>query len=230
MTYVSWSVLYEGSTDSSYFDVLIPRLMEELVLADGVGHVTVPAAPSIRLGTRGRSVDEVAAEVCASIDAFYLVFIHADVGGRALAERLPQRSEAYCEAFEARCNFPRTRCVVVAPRHETEAWVLIDAGAVAGVLGFSNVESLGLPRTTAEAERLTDPKATLLNVVSRVRGRRSQVLPEQIFPAIAQRQDILMLRRSASFQAFESRLREALISLGCIRRRRPNNRRRRQQQ
>ena len=35
MTYVSWGVMYEGPSDRVYFDVLIPRLMEDIVLSCG---------------------------------------------------------------------------------------------------------------------------------------------------------------------------------------------------
>jgi hypothetical protein len=82
MTYVSWATFYEGPTDQAYFELLIPRVMEDIIMLHGIRHSTIPPAPAVRL--RRGQVDEVAREACAARAAFYLVFIHADTGGRAL--------------------------------------------------------------------------------------------------------------------------------------------------
>jgi hypothetical protein len=60
MTYVSWGVMYEGPSDRVYFDVLIPRLMEEIVLSYGTRSSTIPDFPAVVLG-RG-TVKDVALE------------------------------------------------------------------------------------------------------------------------------------------------------------------------
>jgi hypothetical protein len=52
VTYVSWGVMYEGPSDRVYFDVLIPRLMEEIVLSCGTRSSTIPDFPAVVL-TRG---------------------------------------------------------------------------------------------------------------------------------------------------------------------------------
>jgi len=214
MTYVAWAVLYEGETDAAYYNVLIPRLMEALALA-GTKLPNIPAGPAIRLKRAG--TEDVAREACGAQDAFYLVFIHADTGGRALAQALDQRGTAYCEAMQRRCNWPTDRCIVIAPRHETEAWVLADPEAVKSTLGYTGSPgSIGLPANATEAERVVDPKATLQQAVARVRGRRRAVDLAQVLPAIAQRQELGELRRSASFRAFEERVRVALNDLGCL--------------
>ena len=82
MTYLSWAVLYGGDTDAAYLDLLIPRLMEEIIMVRGVRHSDIPAAPALRL--RRAAVDKVAQEACQAQNAFCLVFIHADTGGRNL--------------------------------------------------------------------------------------------------------------------------------------------------
>ena len=215
MTYLSWAVLYEGSSDQAYFDVLIPRVMEELVIRDGVRNSTIPSSPSVRL--RRGSVAETAEEACAARQAFHIAFIHADTGGRNLEAGMERRSVAYCEAMHAVCEWPPARCVSISPRHETEAWVLADPGAVVSALGFhGSATSIGLPANATEAERLVDPKAVLLTAVREVRGRRSSFNVSQIFPAIAQQQSFISLRESASFVRFEAALRGALADLGCV--------------
>lgn len=216
MTYVAWAALYEGPTDQAYFEVLIPRLMEDIIMLRGIGHSTIPPVPAVRL--RRGMADNVAKEACAARDAFHLVFIHADTGGRAIEAELERRSIRYCEAMRALCNWPPARCITISPRHETEAWVLADPSAVTGALGYLGTpSSIGLPSDANEAERITDPKAILAAAVSRVRGRRRPFDVKQIFPAIAQRQTQANLRRAGSFAAFEADLCAALTDLGCIR-------------
>jgi Domain of unknown function (DUF4276) len=218
MTYVSWATFHEGPSDALYFDVLLPRLIEDIITREGVRHSDIPSNPAARLGIRGRSIDQVAAEACANKNAFEIVFIHADTGGRALEANLAARADSYCARMSALCDWPPRRCVTVTPRHETEAWILSDPGAVTDALGYrgSHVE-IGLPANASEAEKLLDPKATLASAIMQVVGnRRRNSGVDKLFPAIARQQDIQMLRHSRSFQAFEGQLRNALISLGCI--------------
>lgn len=215
MTYVAWAAVYEGGTDEVYFELLIPRIMEEIVRLHGTRSSTIPTAPAVRLH-RG-TVEKVAQEVCAARDAFHLVFIHADTGGRAMESDSDRRSIRYCEAMHAVCEWPPARCIVISPRHETEAWMLADPFAVTGAFGYTGPpNSIGLPVNASDAERLENPKETLAAAMIQVRGRRRRPDIRQIIPAIAQRQSLDNLRRSRSFTSFEASLRVALGDLGCI--------------
>lgn len=217
MTYVSWSAFYEGPTDESYFDILLPRVMESLVMQYGIRNVTIPDFPAVKLGKNGREVEAVAAEACSESDAFHLVFIHADTGGRALSATIDNRSAAYRVKMNELCDWPLERCIVIAPRHETEAWMLADPDAVKNSLGYSGSHNdLALPANAVEAERLVDPKQTLEAAMRTVRGRRRTLHIQQIIPAIAQRQSLNSLRAAQSFRQFESELSDALVSIGCI--------------
>lgn len=215
MTYVSWAALYEGATDQAYFELLIPRVMEDMIMLRGTRHSTIPPAPAVRL--RRGTVDRVAQEACTARDAFHLVFFHADTGGRALEADMAERSARYCEAMHAVCNWPLVRCVTISPRHETEAWILADPQAVTAALGYlGSPDSIGLPGDANQAERLSDPKAVLAEAMVQVRGRSRRLDVKQIFPAIAQRQSLAKLRQARSFAAFEASLLAALADLGCI--------------
>lgn len=215
MTYVGWAALYEGTSDAAYFEVLLPRVMNDLALTRGTRHSTIPDSPAILL-TRA-DVDTVAEEACNAVDAFHLVFIHADTGGRAQAEGIAARSIAYCEAMNARCGWPPARCITIEPCHETEAWLLCDPDAVTGALGFrGNAADVGLPANANAAERIADPKAVLKEAVVTIRGRRRSESTSALYPAIAQRQSLAALRASRSFRAFEDRLVAAMRDLGCL--------------
>jgi hypothetical protein len=215
MTYVSWGVMYEGPSDRVYFDVLIPRLMEEIVLSYGTRSSTIPDFPAVVLG-RG-TVKDVALEACEAKDAMHLCFIHSDIGGRNLELTLDARSVSYCECMQDLCDWPSARCIAISPRKETEAWILTDGSAVTSALGYRDTpESIGLPATAREAEALADPKATLAQAIRRVRGSRRPIRGEDLYPAIAQRQSFNELRRSRSFADFERRLKVGLADIGCL--------------
>lgn len=94
--YLAYALFCEGSSDYSYFEVLLPRVIESTVLRGGRVTVDVPERPAVRLGRRGRTVGEVAAEACDRRGAFHVVFVHADTGGRGQLARVGHRSSAYC--------------------------------------------------------------------------------------------------------------------------------------
>jgi len=217
MIYLSWAVLFEGTSDEAYFEILIPRVMEDIVRLHGVRPAEIPPSPAVIL--RRGSVESVAKEACAAREAFHLVFIHADTGGRHLETGLNARSAAYCAAMQTRCDWPPSRYITITPRHETEAWSLADPPAVTDALGYrGSAASIGLPANAPRAAELVDPKTVLSQAVTRVRGPRRSFDVKQILPAIAQRQSLAALRQAPSFAGFETAVRAALADLGCARR------------
>lgn len=219
MSYISWALFCEGESDAFYLTVLLPRLMEDIVTRKGVRHSDIPTAPAVRLGKDGRGVDKVAAEACANRAAFEIVFIHADTGGRSLEAQIGSRADEYCSRMNEFCGLPPERCLTLTPRHETEAWVLSDPTAIMSALGYRGDHSaVGLPANAREAERLSDPKSLLAKAMRAISGpRRRGRKVEQIYPAIALRQDFAALRASRSFLAFEARLSACLAAMGCTR-------------
>ena len=214
--YLAYALFCEGPSDFAYFEVLIPRLIDSIVSDLGIRPVDRPDTPTLRLGQPDRTVESVAMEACRAKDAIHLAFIHADTGGRNQEGAVDARSTAYCEKMHEICDFPQPRCVLLRPRHETEAWVLADPNAVLEALGYrGSAADLGLPDNPGEAERYQDPKSCLDSALRRVTSNpRRQA--RTLLPAIAQRQSIAELRRSASFSDFESRLETALQDLGIL--------------
>lgn len=217
MKYLAWAAFYEGSSDALYLDVLIPRVLRDILGRLGNDIVDVTNSPIVRLGKNGRSVEAVANEACAFSDAFDIVFIHADTGGRGLEAALNNRSKSYCAAMKQLCDWPELQCVTVTPRHETEAWLLSDGQAVLSAFGYNgNPSDVGLPVSAQEAERLVDPKGVLAVAAQQIAGRRRAHNIDNIFPFIAQRQSLIALRASLSFKAFEGRPEACLRGLQLI--------------
>lgn len=215
--YLSFAIFQEGNSDREYFSVLVPRLIEILILDKGRIQVDVAEQP-IDLNIPRKTIKEVAQAACDASTAFHLFFVHTDTGGRALAEQVD--GNEYCREMHRICQWPCERCVVIAPRHETEAWILLDATAVAQALGIKgNLSVHGMPTTAKECEGLVDPKATLNSVIQSIRGRRRSVdRAADLYPAIAARQTFAVMRAAASFRTFEDDVRSALCSLGCLQR------------
>ncbi len=214
--YLAYALFCEGASDYSYFEVLVPRVIESTVLKVGKTPVDVPERPSLRLGRKGRSVDVVAREACDGREAFHVVFVHADTGGRGQRAKLPERSTAYCRRMHEECELPRARCVLLRPASMMESWALADPAAVLDTLGYRGTPAeLGLPTGAEQAEAHPDPKGCLDSALLAVRGpRRSR--GDSLLPAIAQRQSMDALRRSTSFQELERDLRTALGDLGTL--------------
>ena len=214
--YLAYALFCEGASDFSYFEVLVPRVIQSTILTIGRAPVDVPERPSLRLGRKNRSVEAVAQEACNGRDAFHLVFVHADTGGRGQQARLDNRSTAYCTQMYDKCQLRPARCALLRPAPMTESWALADPEAVLETLGYRGTPSeLDLPGDAAQAETHPDPKACLDTALRLVRGvRRSR--GGTLLPGIAQRQSIDALRRSDSFQGFEYDLLAGLRDLGVV--------------
>lgn len=215
MIYVAWSVLYEGESDRRYFDVLIPRIIESILLERGRTSFAVPDAPAMSF-KRG-SNELIAQQICDSSDAFYLVFVHSDTGGRAQEAGIQDRGgDVGRLAFEL-CGFEQERVVLVAPRHEMESWALADPHAVCSTLGYrGDFRDLALPSNAQAAEALGDPKAVLESAMRLTRGRRRPISADRLLPVIAQEQDLRVLQGSQSFRNFYEAVYAALKSLGSV--------------
>ena len=50
--YLAYALFCEGTSDFSYFEILVPRVIESTILTHGTRPVDVPERPSLRLGRR----------------------------------------------------------------------------------------------------------------------------------------------------------------------------------
>lgn len=217
MTTLSWAVIYEGPSDSAYFGIIIPRLMQELVNSIGSEISTsIPSTPATILGERDRSRMALAQEICENRESFKVLFMHSDAGGRSLQAGLASRTSAVLQAAEQLCGWPVDQGVVIAPVREMEAWALADNAALRRALGVSDRCQVAFPRDGRHVERIDDPKAELDRICAEISGRRRPRRGIHILPSIAQEQSLSRLRECNSFRNFEADLVRALTQLSIV--------------
>lgn len=88
--YLSWSAFYEGATDAQYFNVLIPRVLDDIIRGCGKRPCDVAEFPAVEFGIGERSFESVAKQICARKNEFHIIFVHADLGGRGQAVNVAQ--------------------------------------------------------------------------------------------------------------------------------------------
>lgn len=212
--YLSWSAFYEGASDAQYFNVIIPRLLDEIIRAAGKRPCDVGEYPASEFGIGNRSFDHVAADICERKNEFHIIFVHADLGGRGLAANVAQRREQLIQKAQEICCFDPQVAVMLSPEKELEAWALADLAAIKAALGVNAISRDLMPDTPSAAEKLPDPKASLDAIIRSVTNRRSSA--RNILVRIAQEQNINELRRATSFRTFEASLRNALGHTGFL--------------
>ncbi len=214
MSYLSWSIFVEGSSDADYLAVLSPRLMGELVLTCDGPSATIPEAPVEVFGLTERRLDVASDLICGSIEAFHIIFVHGDTGSPAQQRTLQARTCRLCELVTEKCNFMPERCVVVAPKRETEAWCLADKKAIRSSLGLSLGFDLSFVPEGATLEGVGDPKQITAAIQAGFAQGRRRSPARFPYTVVAQRQRTEQLRRLASFRSFETSLKAALRTLG----------------
>lgn len=212
--YLSWSAFYEGSSDAQYFNVLIPRALEEVIRKHGKRPCEISEFPAVQFGLADRNFERVSDEVCKRKEEFHIIFIHADLGGRALAQGVVERREALVRLAHQKCQFDSNTAVMLSPEKELEAWAICDHDALRAALGVNEIGANLLPHSPRDAERLQDPKRTLEIVLDAASvKKRAQT---QILVRIAQEQSFESLRMARSYQAFEESLKNALRHCGFL--------------
>lgn len=215
MNYLAWAIFAEGPTDVRYFETLLPRLILHLIQQSVGPEAMVPEYPVDIFGVAERDLDEAAEKICVASEAFRLLFVHGDIGSPAQAEQLVNRTCALCERVKSICEFNRNRCVIVAPKRETEAWCLVDKDAIRSAYGLGvGVDLSFIPERANAIESIPDPKAVMMQIQSNLATRRRRRTPPIPYASLGQMQNLGRLQQLPSFQAFEQQLIVALKTLG----------------
>jgi len=216
MWFVSLALFAEGRTDHRCLAPVLRRLTErscrELETPTEITDVISIRAPE-HLSDRPRDerVLEAARE---ALGAWTLLFIHADAdtsADRALSERVApgvRRVEGELAATG--------RCIAVVPVRATEAWAIADGNALRAAFGVTtDNDSLGVPQSLREVERLPDPKAALKGAYMRAVGRRrGRSNPERFLHLVGEHASLEVLEAIPAFQQLSQDLVQAFRHLG----------------
>ena len=215
MNYLAWALFAEGPTDIHYLETLLPRIVLHLVQETDGPEAMVPDYPVDVFGVGCRDLDAAAAKICMATNAFQLLFVHGDTGSPAQEQHLSNRTCALCVRVENECGLIRDRCVIVAPRRETEAWCLVDKAAIRSACGVGEGFDLSFVPDSANAiESIHDPKAIMKQIQKALSGGKRRRNPPVPYANLGQMQDLDRLRILPSFRAFEVELIDALKTLG----------------
>jgi hypothetical protein len=212
--YLSWAAFYEGPSDAAYFNVLIPKLLEDILLRSGRRPYDIALAPAVEFGISRRSNLEASQDVCDRKNEFHIIFVQADAGGRGQQAKIATRREAIIDAAVERCEFDREIAVYLSPVKELEAWALCDMDALLVAFGVTRLPQDLAPASPREVERLADPKATL-DAISIEAGQRRRSASSNLV-RIAQEQSLSRLRMVPAFQDLEGQVCRALRHIGCL--------------
>lgn len=162
---IHFVLVAEGSSD----DGLIPHL-EDLCVELGADEVTGTAIDYQRLDTPVRRTVESKLRAASHLEpGANLYFIHRDSDNRDPGPRFQEIANAV-----ETCGLTQVWIPLV-PVQETEAWILLDEGAIRAVAGRPNGRmALGLPRA-GRVELLAHPKERLkeaLVLASELTGRK----------------------------------------------------------
>lgn len=127
--------------------------------------------------TSGRRLADKVASALDNLGTFDLMFVHRDADRAGAAARQPEIERAVQQAQFNGLN------VGVVPVRTTETWLILDEDAIRNIVRNPNGRMpLNLP-TPGEAERISNPKATLERALldaSGTRGRRRDKLRHDI--------------------------------------------------
>lgn len=217
MKYVSWALHAEGPTDRAYLGVVVPRLINHLISSIGATDAVVPDTPAVTFGIRDRSFDNVAKSICEAKDAFYVIFVHGDLGGRGVAKNIENRTCSLRKSINDICDIDLNRCVVSVPKKEIESWTLADPGAVRAAFGLSSGHQLiDIPDIPRHVEEIANPKTVCEANLRSIYGGRKRPLPRWPYENIAQEQNISRLLAVPSFLNLAEGTKRALRTLGYV--------------
>ncbi|WTW97447.1 DUF4276 family protein [Streptomycetaceae bacterium NBC_01309] len=125
----------------------------------------------------------------------HVLFVHSDWNERSKAEKLA-----------ASLTGGPARTVVLAPRRETEAWMLADPEAYRRLRG---ADVTLLPTTSEAVEKETDPKYRLKQVMAKVTHNRA----EDYFESLGQSVDLTTLAKVPAYADWVTRTTKTLKEL-----------------
>jgi len=204
MRQLEYTLLAEGSSDRALMRILTWAVQQQL--KDISAHGYHADLRELRKAPRTLHERMLAAVKLYPCD---LLFVHRDSDAALPQQRKLEIQTAYAESG---LSSPRMVCVI--PVRMTEAWLLLDEGAIRIAAGNPNgKENLDLPRAPDQIANPKDVLGELLTQAGGLSGRRKKNFrPERhIWQIPGCMEDFRILRRLTAFTDFEEELGRALV-------------------
>lgn len=206
--YLTCVLVCEGSSDRWFLSELLRRSVDDICLeaTDQVVEVVIEYVHADH--QRPANI----AQALTGAGWFDLVLYHHD---GAPSDSAQAKVAEVCGALGGQ---RRELIVPVVPVRETEAWMLSDPDAIAGLLGVrpAKVLAAGVPARAKDVEDVQDPKKVLKGVVGTIAGHGTgvDVARRDLFFMLAESIDINRLREVPSFARWWTDMGAALAELG----------------
>lgn len=218
MRYLRCLLVHEGPSDAWFFQPLLHRALEQMVVENFGGRVDIASIDTLYAEGRHRPADHQRPDdVLAAVrvnGAFDVLLFHHDGAPQRFATDVVKRMR---EAWSTRDG--REPLVLVVPVRETEAWVLADRAALADTLSIRTaLVEKAVPARAAEIESLIDPKKPLRSLVDPTMSmqdkRRHDEFYKDLLDRLANKVSIDRLREFPSFARWWDDMKQALEGLG----------------
>jgi hypothetical protein len=210
----------EGRTDERFLPIVIQRTAEQILAQRGSQVVDVPA-PTVLEGSMDRKPSRRAErilEAARCAHGYHALIVHADADHptpeRALEERIEPGLDLVRRSQKAVCE----QVIPIVPVQMTEAWMLVDSGALCEVIG-TNVDaaSLGLPQHARQVESDAAPKRTLNRAIQNALAgrprRRRRLEVGTLYEPLARQIRLARLSGIPSYARFAGDLTDLLLRL-----------------
>ncbi len=186
----------EGTSDLYFLSPLVTRQVRALPEKSAGADVDLAGEPLLCLtATMVSDTARLHREIRELARRCHVLFIHSDANEQDKAESLVWVVEPHPAAP-----------VIVVPKRETEAWILVDPVAFAALRGANTA---GLPASAKAVEKVPNPKNALKKAVAAVAHNQ----PEDYFEVLGHNVDLDVLGQVPAYADWVSRTAKTLKEL-----------------
>lgn len=209
---IVWGFYGEGRRDYGFLMPLVERILTVLLPDDDL----LPIALD-HLDFDGLSQIEKLKKAAQAAHGYHFLICHIDADGRDGDRARKERFEPGLNEIVQRPDTMNTDLVPLIPIKMTDAWMLIDFEAFAGVVGTHKSPSeLGFPDNPAGVERIDDPKALFESAVRSSRPRRRFLPYHEVYKPLALRIRLERLEPITAYQQFRQHMEATLKKVNLL--------------
>lgn len=217
MSILSLAVFAEGRSDERFLPIIIQRTAEKIIAKRGHDTTDVLEPQVVPKPKDANGRDQCILAVARQTSGYHALIIHADADQRTAERALSERINPGVElARQAGINH---HCIPLIPVRMTEAWLMADPEKLLETIGTNTTAAeLNLPTHPHEVETISNPKASLNDILrqAKTRRRKAQVKIKDIYEPVARTMDLERLWSVPAYQQFVEDISQALVELHFI--------------